>query len=158
MKKTVGAFLMAVAAVGLFAGCNSSNNNNNIPGNGTNCNGPANNMEVLYPKNGASGVQPATLTTIYVATQGTLPASNSFNFLLNTSVPSASYYTGNFFPVSLSSIPTPHGTPTYSNATYYATSLGGAVLPLNSAIQVLWNDGGTGCTPNTIISTFNTGG
>jgi hypothetical protein len=156
MKKTVGAFLTVAATVTILAGCNSSNNNN-VPGNGTYCGGPGRNMEVLYPAPNAKNVQAATLTAIYVSTSSALPPSNSFNFLLNTSVPSVSYYTGNFGQVNASQIPTPHAKPTYSNPVYYATSLGGAVLPLNSAIQMLWNDGGTACTPNTIVSTFSTG-
>jgi hypothetical protein len=152
MKHRIGAFLTVVAAAGLLVACNG--NNNNPPGTGTNCGGPANNMEVLYPRPG-SKTAPSTLANIFVATQGALPTSNSFNFYMNTSVPLLYPFTSTFFRVSASAIPSPHATPTYSNPVYYASSLQSPPGPLN-AVQLLWNDGGTGCNPNFIVSTFTT--
>lgn len=156
MRKSIGALFVLVAA-GALAACN----NNNVsapPGTGANCGGPpsANQLEVLWPIPGSKNVTPA-LGNIYVSTKGQLPPSNSFNFFLLQSN-GASTFTSLFFGVSASTIPTPHATPTYPNPVYYGTTLPASYfIGPDQSVSLLWNDGGTGCTPHMVVSSFKTG-
>lgn len=156
MKTSVSALVLSLVAALALAGCNGNNNSNsyNPPGTGTNCGNPPNSLQVLYPKPGAQRVNP-NITAMYVATNGALVSGNSYNFFLNTTSALAYPYTGNFTQVSASQIPLPHAAPSFSNPVYYATPLAQPIGPLQG-VQVFWNDGGTGCTPNVIVSTFAT--
>ena len=156
MKKSIGALILIVTAAVLGA-CNGNNTVNAPPGSGSNCGGPpsSNKLEVLYPIPGATGA-PATLSNIYVATKGALPPSNLFNFYIVASN-GTSTFTSQFFGVNPSKIPSPSATPSYSGATYYASSIPPS-YPVSPATtyNVYWNDGGTGCTPHVLVSNFTT--
>ena len=155
MNKSIGAlFLIAIA--GALVACNG-NTVTTPPGTGSNCGGPpaSNKLQVLYPIPSSSNA-PATLSNIYVSTKGTLPPNNLYNLYLVGSN-GGSTFTSQFFGVNPSKIPTPHATPSYSNPTYYATSLPPSfpVSP-STTYNIYWNDGGTGCTPHVLVSTFTT--
>jgi hypothetical protein len=157
MKKSIGAVLSISITAGLLAACGGNSSSSAPPGTGTFCGSAPNQMEVLYPKPGSKSVNPA-LTSIYVSTKGQLPPSNSFNFFLAQSN-GGQTFTSPFFGVSESSIPTPHAKPTYSNPVYYATSLPPSyVIGPAQVVSLLWNDGGTGCSPHTTVATFTTKG
>ena len=114
-------------------------------------------MEVLYPIPGSKDANPA-LANIYVSTKGALPASNSFNFFLVQSN-SDQTFTSPFFGIKESSIPTPHASPSYGGAVYYASSLPPSYyIGPAQGVTLLWNDGGTGCTPHTQVAGFTTAG
>lgn len=162
MKNSIGAFLAVIATAGFLAGCNN-NNNSNPPGTGTNCNGPVNQMEMLYPIPGATNVNPNTFA-IYASTSSPLPGNNQFDLALAQSngtnqisgaTPSSPSLNLGFSQVSASQIPTPHAKPTYKNATYYVTYFPFAIGASQFA-TIYWNDAGTGCTPNVILGTFTT--
>jgi hypothetical protein len=155
MKKSIG--LLVLFAAGMLVGCNGNNNITAPPGSGQNCGGPpsSNQLEVLYPKPNSNGA-PIALGNIYVSTKGTLPPNNQFNFYLVQSN-GASTFTGLFATISESQIPTPHAKPTYSNPVYYASALPPSyVIGPAQAVSLLWNDGGTGCTPHFLVSSFTT--
>ena len=150
MKKSMGMVLSALAAAAMLAACNSGSNNT-TPGVGTNCNGPANGMIVLYPKPGAKNIG-ANVGGVYVATKPALPAGNSYDFFVVQSN-GATQYTSTFATYS-GPIPNPHVTPP-AGYTVYATAFANLIGPLQT-VNLYWNDGGTGCTPNNIVSTFST--
>lgn len=156
MKKSIGALLLILA--GVLAACNGSNGSNTPPsGSGSNCGGPpsANQVQVLYPEPGATNVPPG-IGAIYISSKGQLPSGNQYNLALVTS-PSVQIGTSLFVGVSASKIPTPHATPSYSNPTYYASSLGpSVVLGPNLSVSVFWSIANA-CTPRTQISSFTTG-
>ena len=156
MKKSIGTLIALLSATAAMAACNSGGGGNSTPpGVGSNCGGPPNQLEVLNPIPNTKKAPP-TLANIYVATKGQLPASNSFNFYLVQSNGSQTF-TSTFYGISKSQIPTPHATPTYSNAVYYASSLPPSYLiGPNQSVSLIWNDGGTGCTPHTLVSSFST--
>jgi len=160
MKSSISAFAAVLAAVAVLAACNGSNNSTSAPpGTGTNCGGPPNQLEVLYPAPNSKGAPPG-LGNIYVSTKGQLPPSNFFNFLLATSS-GGSWFTGTFTGISAKQIPTPHATPSYPNAVYYASSItgpSGSYGPIgpDQVVDLFWNDGGTGCTPHFLVSAFKT--
>jgi hypothetical protein len=158
MKKSNGALTLLIIAAGLLAACtNYGVSNNPPPGTGTNCGGPptANKLEVLYPIPN-SRKAPAALGNIYVSTKGQLPPSNSFNFFI-VQANGFSTFTSPFFGISKSQIPTPHATPSYSKPIYYASSLPPSyIIGPNQAVSVFWNDGGTGCTPHFLVTSFRT--
>jgi hypothetical protein len=153
MKNSIGFFFTALLAAGLLTGCNNSNNNNN--GFGTNCGGPPAGFQVLYPRNGASRINPSTLIGVYVAANPALPVGNQFNFLASQSN-GLSPGTSNFNTYT-GPIPNPHNAPAPGSTVYL--TLFPASLPVGplTTVNLFWNDGGTGCTPNTIVSTFTTG-
>jgi len=154
MKNSIGALFAILTAGGLLAACN----NGSIaapPGSGSNCGGPPNQLEVLYPRPGARNVSDA-LGNIFVSTKGQLPGSNQFNFFL-TQANGASTFTSVFAGTSASQIPTPHATPSYSNPTYYVTSLPTSyIIGPSQSVNLYWNDGGTGCSPHFLVSSFKT--
>lgn len=154
MKNSIGVLFAILAGAGLLAACN----NGSVaapPGTGTNCGGPPNQLEVLYPAPGAKNVSD-TLGNIFVSTNGNLPPSNQFNFLLAQSNGSSTF-TSLFQGTSASQIPTPHATPSYSNPSYYVSSLPiSYIIGPSQTVNIYWNDGGTGCTPHTLVSTFKT--
>jgi len=165
MNKSIGALLILGLSAAVIAGCNSSSPYyapTPGPPSGP-CNGPANSMEVLYPIPGSKNA-PSTLNNIYVSTSPALPPSNSFNFELMTNNPALppSFYTGVFFGISESQIPTPHKSPTYPNPIYYATTIFGPSAPpsyslgLDTTVVAYWNDGGTNCVPNVKVTSFTT--
>ncbi len=158
MNKLIGVLGAFAAGAALLAGCNgSSGNNNPPPGVGTNCGGPpsANQLQVLYPIPNSRNA-PQALGNIYVSTKGQLPPSNQFNLFL-AQANGAQTFTSVFFGISKSQIPSPHATPGYSNAVYYASSLPPSyIIGPNQAVSLLWNDGGTGCSPHVVISSFRT--
>ncbi|MBV9333806.1 MAG: hypothetical protein JO146_07345 [Candidatus Eremiobacteraeota bacterium] len=154
MKNSIGVLFASLAGAGLLAACN--NGSINVPpGTGTNCGGPpsVNQLQVLYPKP-HSRVSPL-LQNIFISTKGTLPPNNQFNFYLVAG--NTSFFTSLFQGTSASQIPNPHATPGYSNPTYYVTSLPPSVpLGTGQTVNIYWNDGGTGCSPHFLVSTFRT--
>jgi hypothetical protein len=157
MNKSIGTLLGLLTAAGLLAACTNYNNNVAPIGTGSNCGGPpsANQLEVLFPKPNARRA-PATLGNIYVSTKGQLPPSNSFNFLLVQSN-GAQTFTSVFFGINKGQIPSPHATPSYANPIYYATSLpSGYFIGPSQTVNLIWNDGGTGCTPHSLVASFKT--
>lgn len=160
MKKAISA-LCALFAAGTLAACNGGAGNTAPPaGTGSNCSGPPNQLEVLYPIPGSKNVSPG-LNNIYVATKGQLPPSNSYNFFLTQSNGSSTF-TGLFSGISKSQIPTPHANPTYSNAIYYASAIAGPygsgyTIGPSQSVSLLWNIAGSGCNPHFLVSSFRTG-
>jgi hypothetical protein len=159
MKSSIGACAALFAVAAVLAACNGSNNTSPPSGTGMNCGGPPNKLEVLYPIPNTKSA-PGALGNIYVSTSGQLPPSNSFNFLLATSS-GASWFTGPFVGISAKAIPTPRASPSYPNAVYYQSSVigpYGSYGPIgpNQVVNLLWNDGGTGCTPHFLVSAFRT--
>ncbi|HMF28673.1 MAG TPA: hypothetical protein VKE42_07875 [Candidatus Cybelea sp.] len=155
MKQSIGVIFAILAGSGLLAACNSYSTTNAPPGTGTNCGGPpsSNQLEVLYPAPGKKASP--LLQNIFVSTKGTLPPNNQFNFFLVAG--NTSFFTSLFFGTSASQIPKPHAKPTYPNPTYYATSLPPSIpLGTGQTVNIYWNDGGTGCTPHFLVSTFHT--
>lgn len=167
MRKPMGALFTVFAVAAALVGCNGNNGFSTPtpttpPGTGQNCGGPPSNnqLEVLYPIPGSKKAPPA-LQNVYVSTNGQLPPSNSFDFYLSQTNGNATF-TSPFFGIDKSAIPTPHATPSYVHAVYYATTIAGPsgttyVIGQDQAVTLLWNDGGTGCTPHKIVSTFTTG-
>ncbi len=167
MRKPMGALFTLFAVAGTLVACNGNGFGGTPsptapPGTGQNCGGPpANNqLEVLYPIPGSKKAPPA-LQNVYVSTNGQLPPSNSFDFYLSQSNGAATF-TSTFFGIDKSVIPTPHATPSYVHAVYYATTIAGPsgstyIIGPDQSVTLLWNDGGTGCTPHKIVSTFTTG-
>jgi len=155
MKKPIGALFALLATAGFLAACNNGSSSSAPPGTGTNCGGPPNQLEVLYPIPGSTSAPPA-LGNVYVATNGSLPPSNLFNFFL-VQENGGSTFTSTFFGISKSQIPTPHATPSYPNAIYYASSFPTSYyIGPAQAVSLFWNDGGTGCTPHVLVSSFTT--
>ncbi|MGB8909325.1 MAG: hypothetical protein WCC84_11315 [Candidatus Cybelea sp.] len=162
MKKPFGALFALFAAAGALAACNGGNSNPAPPpGTGSNCSGPPNQLEVLYPIPGTRKASP-TVANVYVATKGQLPPSNSYNFFLTQSN-GASTFTGLFSGISKSQIPNPHATPSYSGAVYYASAIAGPygssyVVGPRQSVSLIWNIAGSGCTPHFLVSSFATSG
>lgn len=162
MKRLTG-IITTLSAGALLAACNGTvygPGPGPSSGPGGNCGGPANQMEVLYPKENAK--VGTGLGNVYVSTKGALPPSNQFDFFLQQSN-GTSTFTGNFAPVSESQIPNPHAKPTYSNPSYYATAIAGPYgtqpfLSPGQSVTLLWNDGGRNCTPHSVVSSFRTKG
>jgi hypothetical protein len=156
MNKTIGALFALLAGAGMLAGCNNGSVSA-PPGTGTNCGGPpsSNQLEVLYPIPGTH-TAPGILGNIYVSTKGQLPPNNQFNiYLVQTN--GGSTFTSTFFGVTRSQVPTPHATPSYPNPVYYAASLPSSyTIGPGQTVNLYWNDGGTGCSPHVLISTFRT--
>ncbi|HLX25767.1 MAG TPA: hypothetical protein VKR05_02140 [Candidatus Cybelea sp.] len=155
MKNSIGVFLAILAGAGLLAACNNNSTIAAPPGTGSNCGGPpsSNQLEVLYPAPGSKASP--VLQNIFVSTKGQLPPNNQFNFFLVAG--NNSFFTSLFQGSSRSQIPKPHATPSYSNPIYYVTSLPpSAPLGTNQTVNIYWNDGGTGCTPHFLVSTFHT--
>jgi hypothetical protein len=161
MNKSIGAlFLLFIG--GVLAACNSTGNSGTVPpGTGTNCGGPpsANQLEVLYPKPNSHNA-PVALGNVYVSTKGQLPPSNQFNFFLTQSNGSQTF-TGVFRGINASQVPPASAKPSYSNPTYYASAIAGPygsgyTIGPDQTVTLLWNDGGTGCTPKFPVVTFRT--
>jgi len=153
MKKSIGLLFAASLVVALAAGCNNNSNSNNPPGTGTNCGAPPKGFQVLYPRNGAPRVPPNQAGAVYVAANPALAVGNSYNFLPVTGAGSQPF-TSTFATYS-GPIPSPHVSPA-PGSTIYITQFFYPIGPLQT-VQLYWNDGGTGCTPNFIVSTFTTG-
>ena len=167
MKRSIGVILGTLAAATLLSACTTNNGNPNVgPTPGTGCAHPPYQMEVLYPKPGAHHISP-TVSGVWVATTTALPSGNQYDFLSSQSNSSSPFPTVNqsgqpvsspgsgFFSVSSTSIPSPHATPTYPNAQYYETLFSNPIGPLVS-VNLYWNDYGTNCTPNVVVSSFTT--
>jgi hypothetical protein len=157
MKKSIGP-LFALATAGVLAACGNNNSVNLPAGTGSNCGAPpsGNQVEVLYPKPGYKKAPPG-LGTIFISTKGQLPPNSQYNLFLSQSNGAFSA-TSVFFGTSLSKIPDPHASPTYSNPTYYATSLPSSyIIGPSQSVSVLWNIA-NGCTPRNQVSSFNTSG
>jgi hypothetical protein len=150
MMKRLTYSVAAAAALALLTACNNGSSTNNN-GFGQNCGGPVNNMQVLKPIDGSSHVNPS-VTSIFVATGSPLPVGNQYNFLL---VQSGGFqqYTSTFAHYT-GPIPNPHASPA-PGSTIYETVIPQPPGPLQG-VNVYWNNGGTGCTPNVIVSSFTT--
>ena len=157
MTKSIGALFIVFASACMLAACNGGNGSVSVPaGTGTNCGGPpnSNQVEVLYPAPGATNAPPG-LGTIFISTKGQLPPGNQYNLFISQSN-GAFTATSVFFGTSLSKIPKPHATPSYSSPTYYASSLPPSyIIGPAQSVSVLWNIA-DGCTPRTDISSFTT--
>lgn len=158
MRNLARVFFALCSAAVVFAACNSNGNVSTPAGVGTYCGPPPNKLEVLYPKPGARNVNPA-IGNFYVSTSGLLPPSNNFDFAVAQSN-GAQTLTSNFFQIKASQVPTPHPSPSYPNAVYYATSVQppSYIIGPDQSVSLLWNDGGTGCTPHYLVSSFKTHG
>jgi hypothetical protein len=169
MKRSIGVFLGSLASAALLAGCGNNNNNNVAPTPGPPCGSPPYQMEVLYPIPGSSHVTPNVgipPTQIFVSTTTALPSGNQYDFQVSQSNGSVQLSVNNagqpvastgpgFYSTNLSAIPSPHVTPSYPNPVYYATNFQFPVGPLQT-VTLMWNDAGTGCTPNYSVATFTT--
>jgi hypothetical protein len=151
MKTSTGFILSATLTAALLAGCNGSSSTT-PPGTGTNCGNPPPGFQILYPRNNAKRVDP-NIGGVYVAAKPALASGNSYNFLAIQSS-GGQQFTSPFATYS-GSIPTPHNTPA-AGATVYVTYFQYPIGPLQS-VQLAWNDGGTGCNPNVVVSQFSTG-
>jgi predicted small secreted protein len=152
MKHSIGFIFTFVLAAALMAGCNS-NNNNTVPGAGTNCAGPPAGFQVLYPRDGARRVPTGNAYAVWVAAKPPLVVGNSYDFAPVTSA--GALPTTSTFATYTGPIPTPHDTPA-PGATVYQTQFLYPIGPLQT-VNLYWNDGGTGCNPNVVVSTFTTG-
>lgn len=152
MKKSIGLLFTASLVVALAAGCNSNSNNNNN-GIGTNCGTPPNGFQILYPEPNAPRIPPNNANAIYVAAKPALVSGNSYNFFVVQSSGNQQY-SGNFATYN-GPIPNPHESPA-AGSTIYVAYLPSPIGPLQS-VNLYWNDGGTGCTPNAIVSSYTTG-
>jgi hypothetical protein len=141
----------AIAAMLLLTACNNNSSSSNN-GFGQNCGVPVNNLQVLHPINGASRVNPA-IGGIFVAANPALPVGNQYNFLIVQSS-GAQQYTSTFAHYT-GAIPKPYTSPP-PGSTIYETYIPQPIGPLQS-VNLYWNNGGTGCTPNAIVSAFTTG-
>jgi hypothetical protein len=144
------AFIAAAAAMTLLTGCNNSSTSNN--GFGQNCGGGVNGLQVLHPINGSTHVNPA-VQAVYVATNSPLPTGNQYNFFVVQSS-GGQQYTSTFAHYT-GPIPKPYTSPP-PGSTLYQTVIPQPPGPLQS-VNLYWNNGGTGCTPNVIVSSFTTG-
>jgi hypothetical protein len=153
MKNSIGLLLVTALAAGLMAGCNSNNSNNNN-GFGTNCGAPPNGFQILYPQNNAPHVPPNNANAIYVAANPALVVGNSYNFFVVQSNGNQQF-TSQFAKFS-GSIPNPHNTPT-PGSTVYVSNLVVSPIGPSQSVNLYWNNGGTGCTPNVIVSSYTTG-
>jgi hypothetical protein len=170
MKKSIGFLSGVTVAVAFLVGCNNANNPYYVPTPpppGGSCGKPANNLEVLYPRPGGRRVNPA-VTTVYLSTQKPFQSGNSYDFIAslsnNTSEPTVnnagqpvSGPGSGFYPVTAAQIPNPHANPTYKNPIYWATNFNYGAIGPSLTVQLLWNDYGTNCNPNNVMSTFTTG-
>ena len=165
MKKSIGA-LTVLCAAGMLAACNGNiygPGPGPTSGPGGNCGGPpsSNQLEVVYPIPNSKKAPPA-LANIYVATKGSLPPSNQFDFFLSQSN-GGSTFTGPFALINASQVPTPHAKPSYPNPTYYASAIAGPygssyIIGPNQSVVLLWNNGGANCTPHFQVASFRTKG
>jgi hypothetical protein len=165
MKKSIGALFVLTMAAATLAACNGGNVYGPSPsptsGPSGNCGGPPNQLEVLFPIPGTHKA-PIALGNVYVSTKGTLPPSNSFDFYLTQSNGSSTF-TGPFTGISKSQIPSPHASPSYPGAVYYASAIAGPygssyIIGPDQAVSLLWNDGGRNCVPHFLVSSFSTKG
>jgi hypothetical protein len=154
MKKSIGLLFTAVLAAGLMVGCNSSNNNNNNNGLGSNCGAPPNGFQIIYPQNNAPHVPSGKANTLYVAANPALVAGNSYNFFVVQSN-NNQQFSSQFATYTGSGIPNPHNSPV-PGSTVYVAFLATPIGPFQG-VNLYWNDGGTGCNPNVIVSSFTTG-
>jgi len=154
MKTTIGFVFSVIAAAGLLAGCSNGNNNGTPPGTGSNCGNPPPGFQVLYPRNGAPRIPSNNANAVYAAAKPALVVGNSYDFF---AVQSSGFtqYTSTFATTSLSNVPNPHASPA-PGATIYVTQMPYPVGPLQT-VQLFWNDGGTGCNPNVLVSSYSTG-
>jgi predicted small secreted protein len=150
MKKSIGFLFTAMLAAGLLAGCNS-NNSTTPPGVGTNCGNPPAGFQVLYPRPNAGAIGP-NVGGVYVAANPALPVGNSYDFF----VVQTNGFTQHTSPFATYNgpIPTPHKSPP-PGSTVYVTQFLYPIGPLQG-VNLYWNDGGTACTPNVIVSSFST--
>jgi hypothetical protein len=155
MNKSIGALSALLAVAALLVACNGSNGGSPAPAPSGTCGGPPNKLEVLYPIPNTKNA-PQNLPFIYVSTKGSLPPSNSFNFLLAQSNGNSTF-TSLFGQISVGQIPTPHATPSYSGAVYYASQIPPSYLiGPDQSVSLFWNDGGTNCSPHFLVSSFST--
>jgi hypothetical protein len=163
MKQSIGALFVLALTTSMLVGCNGSSSPGPVPTGAPsgNCGNPPNSLEVIYPIPNTHKA-PAALANIYVATKGSLPPSNSYDFYLTQSNGSSTF-TGLFTPIAASNIPTPHAKPSFPNPSYYYSAIAGPygssyIIGPAQAVSLLWNDGGLNCTPHTLVASFRTRG
>ena len=154
MKKSLGLLFAGALVAALAAGCNSNNNNGAPPGIGTNCGPPPNGFQILYPRPNAPRVPPNNANAIYVAAKPALVVGNSYNFFVSQSNGNQQFSSN--FATYNGPIPSPHNSPVPGSTIYVANITLSPIGP-SQTVNLLWNDGGTGCTPNAIVSTYTTG-
>jgi hypothetical protein len=165
MKKAMG-IILPLCAAGVLAACNGNTYGagpSPTSGPSGNCGGPpsVNQLEMVYPIPNSKKAPPA-LANIYVATKGSLPPSNQFDFFLAQSN-GGSTFTGPFTPINESQVPTPHAKPSYANPTWYASAIAGPygssyIIGPGQSVVLLWNNGGVNCTPHFQVAAFETKG
>ena len=153
MKKSFGLLFAGALTAALVAGCNSGNNNNTPLGFGTNCGPPPNGFQILYPRNNAPRVPPGQANAIYVAANPPLVVGNSYNFFVSQSNGNQQFTST--FATFNGQIPAPHNSPAPGSTIYVANIVVSPIGP-SQTVNLLWNDGGTGCTPNAIVSSYTT--
>ncbi len=152
MKKSLVFLFAAALTTALTAGCNSNNNNNNN-GFGTACGAPPKGFQMLYPRNNAGKIPPGNANAIYVAFNPPLVVGNSYNLLASQSNGNQQFT--NVFATYTGPIPSPHNSPSPGSTVYVSQVTVSPIGPLQT-VNLFWNNGGTGCTPNVIIGTFTT--
>ncbi len=152
MKKSLAFLFAAALTTALTAGCNSNNNNNNN-GFGTNCGAPPKGFQILYPRNNAGRVPPNNANAIYVAANPPLVSGNSYNLFIVQSNGNTQFTST--FATYTGPIPSPHNSPA-PGSTVYLSNVNVSPIGPSQSVNVFWNNGGTGCTPNVIVSSFTT--
>jgi hypothetical protein len=152
MKKSLAFLFAAGLTAVVMTGCNSSSNNNNN-GFGTNCGAPPKGFQILYPRNNAGKIPPGNANSLYVAANPALIVGNSYNFLAVQSNGNQQFTSG--FATYNGPIPSPHNSPSPGSTIYVANVVVSPIGPLQT-VNLYWNNGGTGCTPNVLVSSFTT--
>lgn len=150
MKNTFARGVAAFAVLAALAACNGSNNNSTNPSTPT-CALPAT-FAVVYPVDGSNTV-PVSNLYFYIASQSNNLANGNYQAVVQPPNGLPAYVGGNFTQVPLSQIPTPRTLPTFSNAIYYQSNIGG--LTAGSTYQIGFNNSATSCSPN-LVATFTT--
>jgi hypothetical protein len=150
MTRLLFAALIALAATGSFAACNS-NNNPTPPAPGPTCSPPAGTQVALvYPAPGSTAI-PDNLGQIIIGSTAALPSS--WNAV--TVSPNATVGWGTFTSVS-PPFPTPNATPSFANPVYQSSAINGTFAS-NETVSVYINDtASANCTPFGPLGSFTT--
>jgi len=112
---------------------------------------------LVYPAPGSSG-NTTSPAQVVIAANGTLPATSYLllSFPFNSITGSARF--GSQIGSVSPPFPTPNGTPSFANPTYYGSnfSYSPTALPGGSTITVSLNDTATACAPGVTVGTFGT--
>jgi hypothetical protein len=150
MKKALFSLFASIVAAGALAACNSGGSSS-TPGTGTNCGGPPTTFQMIYPVPNSSGA-PSGIQQLYFASSKALPSGSSYGFYIFGPAGQVGLFSSQYAQISLSQIPTPRATPSFSNPVYYAANYAPYTLQSGSTYNVYWNDLGSGCSPNVQIT------